>query len=88
MELRYFRVATRCRVNTELEEQTSNLELQAQHCTQMIAENPNRTESKDMGRNIKCFDYSIIEIYGKIFYHKRAKVNQFWQFFKESKPCR
>lgn len=41
MELRHLRVAAYCRVSTDLEEQTSSLELQKRHYTQIIAGNPN-----------------------------------------------
>lgn len=41
IELRRIRVAAYCRVSTELEEQTSSIELQEQHYVQMILENPN-----------------------------------------------
>ncbi len=40
MELRHLRVAAYCRVSTNLEEQTSSIELQEQHFTQLISENP------------------------------------------------
>lgn len=39
--LRRLRVAAYCRVSTELEEQTSSLELQERHYAQMISGNPN-----------------------------------------------
>ena len=41
MELRHLRVAAYCRVSTELEEQTSSIELQEQHYSQLISANPN-----------------------------------------------
>lgn len=41
MELRCLRVATYCRVSTDLEQQTSSIELQEQHFSQLISENPN-----------------------------------------------
>lgn len=41
LELRCLRVAAYCRVSTELEEQTSSIELQERHYTQMISANPN-----------------------------------------------
>lgn len=41
IELRKIRVAAYCRVSTELEEQTSSIELQEQHYAQMISDNPN-----------------------------------------------
>ena len=40
MELRHLRVAAYCRVSTELEEQTSSIELQERHYSQLIAGNP------------------------------------------------
>jgi len=40
-ELRHLRVAAYCRVSTELEEQTSSIELQERCYTQLISENPN-----------------------------------------------
>ena len=39
IELRYLRVAAYCRVSTELEEQTSSIELREQHYSQLIAGN-------------------------------------------------
>ena len=39
--LRHLRVAAYCRVSTELEEQTSSLELQERHYAQIISGNPN-----------------------------------------------
>ena len=41
MELRHLRVAAYCRVSTELEEQTSSIELQERHYSQLISANPN-----------------------------------------------
>lgn len=41
IELQHLRVAAYCRVSTELEEQTSSIELQEQHYARMISENPN-----------------------------------------------
>lgn len=41
MELRHLRVAAYCRVSTDLEEQTSSIELQERHYTQVISANPN-----------------------------------------------
>ncbi len=41
MELRHLRVAAYCRVSTDLEQQTSSIELQEQHFTRLISENPN-----------------------------------------------
>lgn len=40
IELRHLRVTDYCRVSTELEEQTSILELQGQYYIQLISENP------------------------------------------------
>lgn len=40
IELRHLRVAAYCRVSTELEEQTSSIELQERHYSQLIAGNP------------------------------------------------
>lgn len=40
MKLRHLRVAAYCRVSTDLEQQTSSIELQEQHFTQLISENP------------------------------------------------
>ena len=40
MELRHLRVAAYCRFSTELKEQTSSLELQERHYSQLIAGNP------------------------------------------------
>lgn len=40
-ELQHLRVAAYCRVSTYLEEQTSSIELQERHFTQLIATNPN-----------------------------------------------
>lgn len=40
IELRHLRVAAYCRVSTELEEQTSSIELQERHYSQLIARNP------------------------------------------------
>lgn len=40
IELRHLRVAAYCRVSTELVEQTSSLELQERHYSQLIAGNP------------------------------------------------
>ena len=39
--LRHLRVAAYCRVSTELEEQTSSIELQERHYSQLISANPN-----------------------------------------------
>ncbi|WP_251318533.1 recombinase family protein [Flintibacter muris] len=39
-ELRHLRVAAYCRVSTELEEQTSSIELQERHYSQLISGNP------------------------------------------------
>ncbi|MEY8404651.1 recombinase family protein [Oscillospiraceae bacterium 44-34] len=41
IELRHLRVAAYCRVSTELEEQTSSIELQERHYSQLISANPN-----------------------------------------------
>lgn len=41
IELHHLRVAAYCRVSTELEEQTSSIELQVQHYSQLISANPN-----------------------------------------------
>lgn len=41
IELRHLRVAAYCRVSTELEEQTSSIELQEQHYSRLISGNPN-----------------------------------------------
>lgn len=41
IELRHLRVAAYCRVSTELEEQTSSIELQVRHYSQLISANPN-----------------------------------------------
>ena len=41
MELRYLRVAAYCRVSTDLEEQTSSIELQKRYYTFKISGNPN-----------------------------------------------
>ncbi len=41
IELRHLRVAAYCRVSTELEEQTSSIELQEHYYIQLISENPN-----------------------------------------------
>ena len=41
IELQHLRVAAYCRVSTELEEQTSSIELQEQYYTQLISGNPN-----------------------------------------------
>ena len=41
LTLRHLRVAAYCRVSTKLEEQTSSLELQERHYTQLILGNPN-----------------------------------------------
>ncbi len=41
IELRHLRVAAYCRVSTELEEQTSSIELQERYYIQRISENPN-----------------------------------------------
>ena len=41
IELRHLRVAAYCRVSTELEEQTSSIELQERHYSQLISGNPN-----------------------------------------------
>lgn len=40
-ELRHLRVAAYCRVSTELDEQSSSIELQERHYSQMISANPN-----------------------------------------------
>ena len=42
IELRHLRVAAYCQVSTELEEQTSSIELQERHYSQLISGNPNR----------------------------------------------
>lgn len=39
IELRHLRVAAYCRVSTELEEQTSNIQLQERHHLLLISEN-------------------------------------------------
>lgn len=41
IELQHLRVAAYCRVSTEQEEQSSSIELQEQHYTWLISENPN-----------------------------------------------
>lgn len=41
IEQRHLRIAAYCRVSTDLEEQTSSIELQEQHYSQLIAGNPN-----------------------------------------------
>lgn len=41
IKLQQLRVAAYCRVSTELEEQTSSIELQEQHYARVISENPN-----------------------------------------------
>ena len=41
IELRHLRVAAYCRVSTELEKQTSSIELQVRHYSQLISANPN-----------------------------------------------
>lgn len=41
IELQHLRVAAYCRVSTELEEQTSSIELQERYYTQLISGNPN-----------------------------------------------
>ena len=41
MELRHLRVVAYCRVSIESEEQTSSIELQERHYSQLISENPN-----------------------------------------------
>lgn len=41
IEMRHLRVAAYCRVSTELEDQTSSIELQVRHYSQMISANPN-----------------------------------------------
>lgn len=41
IELRHLRVAAYCRVSTDLEEQTSSIELQERYYTQRICMNPN-----------------------------------------------
>ena len=41
IELRHLRVAAYCRVSTELEEQTSSIELQERHYLRFISGNPN-----------------------------------------------
>ena len=41
IELRHLRVAAYCWVSTELDEQTSSLELQERHYSQLISANPN-----------------------------------------------
>ena len=40
IELRHLRVAAYCRVSTKLEEQTSSIELQERHDSQLISANP------------------------------------------------
>lgn len=41
IELRHLRVVAYCRVSTELEEQTSSIELQVRYYSQLISANPN-----------------------------------------------
>lgn len=41
IELHHLRVAAYCRVSTELEEQSSSIELQERHYAQLISENKN-----------------------------------------------
>ncbi len=41
VKLRHLRVATYCRVSTELEEQTGSIELQERHYSQLISGNHN-----------------------------------------------
>ena len=45
LELQHLRVAAYCRVSTEQEEQSSSIELQELHYTQLISENPNWTNA-------------------------------------------
>lgn len=58
IELRPLRMAAYCRVSAELEEQTSSIELQERHYSQLILGNPHRENAgifleRTTGLNLK-----------------------------------
>ena len=62
IELRHLRVAAYCRANTELEEQTSSIELQVRHYSEQISANPDKVNiiSVNLSNNLYIELYRLL----------------------------